>query len=92
MRTGVAGERQHLTVEGSGGGLGLDERQLVAVQKGVEHRHDERSRFARNDEGRWMYLDGDDVKPAPVKRGEKVGRNQPCPCGSGKKYKHCHGS
>jgi hypothetical protein len=24
--------------------------------------------------------------------GEKVGRNQPCPCGSGKKYKHCHGA
>ena len=23
--------------------------------------------------------------------GEKIGRNQPCPCGSGKKYKHCHG-
>ncbi|MFN6886294.1 SEC-C metal-binding domain-containing protein, partial [Proteus mirabilis] len=21
----------------------------------------------------------------------KVGRNEPCPCGSGKKYKHCHG-
>jgi len=26
-------------------------------------------------------------------RGErKVGRNEPCPCGSGKKYKHCHGA
>ncbi|MBF0420137.1 MAG: preprotein translocase subunit SecA [Magnetococcales bacterium] len=31
--------------------------------------------------------------PAPYRReGEKVGRNQICPCGSGKKYKHCHGS
>jgi preprotein translocase subunit SecA len=30
---------------------------------------------------------------APVVRaGPKVGRNDPCPCGSGKKYKHCHGS
>jgi preprotein translocase subunit SecA len=29
---------------------------------------------------------------APVVRdGRKVGRNEPCPCGSGKKYKHCHG-
>ncbi|MFB0536449.1 MAG: preprotein translocase subunit SecA [Anaerolineae bacterium] len=27
----------------------------------------------------------------PVKAGDKVGRNDPCPCGSGKKYKHCHG-
>ena len=24
--------------------------------------------------------------------GKKVGRNQPCPCGSGKKYKNCHGA
>ena len=30
---------------------------------------------------------------APVTReGPKVGRNEPCPCGSGKKYKHCHGA
>ena len=28
----------------------------------------------------------------PVKRGPKVGRNDPCPCGSGKKYKHCCGA
>ena len=27
----------------------------------------------------------------PVKVEKKVGRNEPCPCGSGKKYKHCHG-
>jgi preprotein translocase subunit SecA len=30
-------------------------------------------------------------KPQPVKVEDKVGRNSPCPCGSGKKYKHCHG-
>jgi preprotein translocase subunit SecA len=29
--------------------------------------------------------------PAPASAGPKVGRNDPCPCGSGKKYKHCHG-
>ncbi|RRV32823.1 preprotein translocase subunit SecA [Pseudomonas sp. o96-267] len=28
---------------------------------------------------------------APVRAEQKVGRNEPCPCGSGKKYKHCHG-
>ncbi len=27
----------------------------------------------------------------PVRKVAKVGRNDPCPCGSGKKYKHCHG-
>jgi preprotein translocase subunit SecA len=26
-----------------------------------------------------------------VRDGQKVGRNDPCPCGSGKKYKQCHG-
>jgi preprotein translocase subunit SecA len=32
-----------------------------------------------------------DKKPEPIRnRGEKVGRNEPCPCGSGKKYKNCH--
>ncbi|WP_444889640.1 preprotein translocase subunit SecA [Microbulbifer sp. DLAB2-AA] len=29
--------------------------------------------------------------PVPERRGPKVGRNDPCPCGSGKKYKQCHG-
>lgn len=31
------------------------------------------------------------AKKQPVKRQVKVGRNDPCPCGSGKKYKNCHG-
>jgi len=31
-------------------------------------------------------------KPQPfVRQGGKIGRNDPCPCGSGKKYKQCHG-
>ncbi|MCE1172392.1 MAG: SEC-C domain-containing protein, partial [Azovibrio sp.] len=30
-------------------------------------------------------------KPQPAQGEPKVGRNDPCPCGSGKKYKHCHG-
>ena len=32
-----------------------------------------------------------EVKVQPFVRGQKVGRNDPCPCGSGKKYKQCHG-
>lgn len=31
------------------------------------------------------------TRPQPVKVEKKVGRNDPCPCGSGKKYKNCHG-
>jgi preprotein translocase subunit SecA len=34
---------------------------------------------------------GDASRPAQRRTGEKVGRNDPCPCGSGKKYKKCHG-
>ncbi|UOQ48279.1 preprotein translocase subunit SecA [Gracilibacillus caseinilyticus] len=41
-------------------------------------------------------VSGDDQEKKKVKRpfvkAETVGRNDPCPCGSGKKYKHCHGS
>ncbi|MDR0233199.1 MAG: SEC-C domain-containing protein, partial [Zoogloeaceae bacterium] len=29
--------------------------------------------------------------PQPYHAAPKPGRNEPCPCGSGKKYKHCHG-
>ncbi len=34
---------------------------------------------------------GEKSKPMPIKVEKKVGRNDPCPCGSGKKYKQCHG-
>ena len=36
---------------------------------------------------------GPEMSAAPYVRGDrKVGRNEPCPCGSGKKFKHCHGT
>ncbi len=35
--------------------------------------------------------DGGEVKKKPVRKADDVGRNAPCPCGSGKKYKNCHG-
>jgi preprotein translocase subunit SecA len=35
---------------------------------------------------------GDSSETAQRRTGEKVGRNDPCPCGSGKKYKKCHGA
>ena len=33
-----------------------------------------------------------DIQPAPLRTGPKIGRNDPCSCGSGKKYKNCHGA
>jgi len=42
-------------------------------------------------EGPDYYEPTEPVKREPVKVGPKIGRNDPCPCGSGKKYKNCHG-
>lgn len=50
----------------------------------------EASRFLKEAD-RWFYLDGE-APGRPVTRGAKIGRNAPCPCGSGKKYKHCCGA
>jgi SEC-C motif-containing protein len=47
----------------------------------------ERSRFVCEG-GRWFYLDGEMLPPL---KEERPGRNAPCPCGSGKKYKRCCG-
>ncbi|MEM9004915.1 MAG: YchJ family protein [Cyanobacteria bacterium P01_F01_bin.86] len=44
----------------------------------------ERSRFKKQ-KGRWFYVDGDQLPPLEPKR------NEPCWCGSGKKFKQCHG-
>ena len=47
--------------------------------------------FARVD-CRWFYVDGDVHGEEPYKReSHRTGRNEPCPCGSGKKYKKCCG-
>lgn len=56
-------------------------------QQGKEGALHERSRFLHED-GRWFYLDGEIEPNAPM----KVGRNAPCPCGSGKKFKRCCGA
>ena len=37
------------------------------------------------------YAANEKDKPVPITVGPKIGRNDPCPCGSGKKYKNCHG-
>jgi SEC-C motif-containing protein len=53
--------------------------------------HHERSHFVRID-GRWYFQDGVPVDAAPfVRQAAKVGRNDACPCGSGRKFKKCCG-
>jgi SEC-C motif-containing protein len=57
-------------------------------QGGVTHKHHEASHFEKRGDN-WLYIDGDMVAPQPIRKDKKVGRNEPCPCGSGKKYKKC---
>jgi SEC-C motif-containing protein len=52
--------------------------------------HHELASFGRVD-GRWYYLDGVINPKSAPRTAAKVGRNDPCPCGSGKKYKKCCG-
>lgn len=61
------------------------------TEGGTPRRHHEVSLF-KKDMGVWYYVEGAMPKPE-TKRHEqpKVGRNDPCPCGSGKKYKKCCG-
>jgi SEC-C motif-containing protein len=58
---------------------------------GVVQEHHEVSLFRKVD-GRWLYSGGKAVGPVQFKRAvPKTGRNEPCPCGSGRKYKKCCG-
>ena len=58
-------------------------------EKGKKITHHEIATF-KKDDGLWFFFDGEAPKPTQVIRnGPKVGRNDPCPCGSGKKYKKC---
>jgi len=60
-------------------------------QKDVCRLH-EVSRFIKED-GQWLYVDGDiqDNSLPGQRRGVKIGRNDPCHCGSGNKFKKCCG-
>ena len=59
-------------------------------ERGTLRQAHEVSQFEKVD-GQWMYVDGEMPKPETVRKEKKVGRNEPCPCGSGKKYKKCCG-
>ena len=56
----------------------------------IERDHHERSDFKKRD-GQWFFVDGKLVQE-PVRNEQKIGRNDPCTCGSGKKYKKCCGA
>ena len=55
-------------------------------QSQVKYQHDQASSMGEAPE----KVEGEEHKPF-TRQGRKIGRNEPCPCGSGKKYKQCHG-
>jgi preprotein translocase subunit SecA len=69
---------------------------LIHLQPRISDDSINRMKVQRAKEAKAMKLAGkqeeEDTKPKTFRRTEpKIGRNQPCYCGSGNKYKHCHG-
>ncbi|MDR3311927.1 MAG: YchJ family protein [Spirochaetaceae bacterium] len=75
---------------GPGDTEGTVEFEADYTRKGLRELHHETARFKKVD-GRWVYSDGDVRAMTTHREGRKIGRNEPCPCGSGKKYKQCCG-
>jgi SEC-C motif-containing protein len=75
---------------GSADSEGTVEFEASYERDGLKDIHHEKARFKKQN-GDWLYEDGDIVPKTVVRSVPKVGRNEPCPCGSGKKYKFCHG-
>ena len=61
------------------------------VREAEQRRRLDMSRYETSRRNEMMANTKEQQKPQPVKVEKKTGRNEPCPCGSGKKYKHCHG-
>ncbi|MEW8625655.1 MAG: YchJ family protein [Candidatus Thiodiazotropha sp.] len=83
-------------VDSSAGGVDDEEGSVEFIatykEQGMVRPHHEISRFSKQD-GSWYFVDGKLVAPqTEVRKQPKVGRNDPCPCGSGKKYKKCCGA
>ena len=79
------------TVKGTGtDSEGEVEFSVSFTQNGLRQEHHERSSFKKKD-GVWYFAEGKTM-PKPVFRAApKTGRNEPCHCGSGKKFKKCCG-
>ncbi|MDH5822395.1 preprotein translocase subunit SecA [Luteimonas sp. RD2P54] len=70
-----------------------ERRQIEARLKQAQFQHADAGGYGADEEAAEPDYQNDGPRQqAPIVReGAKVGRNDPCPCGSGKKYKHCHG-
>ena len=78
----------HLQIRAESDVEAMERQREEAAQQEMQYQHDDASAIAsESPEG----ADAEGHTPF-VRNGEKVGRNDPCPCGSGKKYKQCCGS
>lgn len=69
---------------------GVVEFEATYTRKQIRDVHHEMAYFKKINE-EWVYSVGQLKTTTVVREGEKIGRNDPCPCGSGKKYKKCCG-
>lgn len=73
----------------------IEEDTCKYILKSVVQVEDNIEREKTTDFGEAKHVSAEDgkekVKAQPIVKGEQIGRNDPCPCGSGKKYKNCHG-
>ncbi len=80
-------------VKSKKGQINDDEGEVEFIAKfsfnGEDREHHEAAQFKKLN-GQWYYDDGQ-VKGTTIRNENKIGRNDPCPCGSGKKYKKCCG-
>ena len=75
------------------GGLSTDNEGIVEFKaryeaRGIQNIHHEIAQFKKID-GKWYFMDGQIIRDQIIRAEPKVGRNDPCPCGSGKKFKKC---
>ncbi|MDR2923557.1 MAG: YchJ family protein [Treponema sp.] len=62
------------------------------MRDGLKDIHHEKAKFKKEgsaETAQWLYDEGHVTPRTVVRAAPKTGRNDPCPCGSGKKYKHC---
>jgi SEC-C motif domain protein len=84
---------------------GVVEFTAVYEAEGQTIEHHEVSKFRKDESGQWLFIEGDshthaegeehhhhEPKKPIVREAPKLGRNDPCTCGSGKKFKKCHGA
>ena len=85
--------RVHIRSEEEVAALEAQERQQAEARlRQSQFQHQEAGGYGTEDEVAQMQAGGGQTALAQaVREAPKVGRNDPCPCGSGKKFKHCHG-